>query len=120
MKGCPDGTFFDKNSMTCGPAEYYSNVDAYWLVSQLGSYESWKAQVQFKAASSPRMVVCPDIKPYEANGVCTSCAVGLFFDIDKSKCVPCSKGREYNPALKKCVGIVNQDHSLKTYVTAVG
>lgn len=118
VTGCPEGTYYDERVMQCAPALFYSDVNAHGIVSQLGNYDKWKAEVDYQASSSPRMTKCPSIKPFEQKDKCISCD-GSYFDIDQKICVTCSRGRYYDAGKRSCVGAISWDHSMKTFASAV-
>lgn len=118
VTGCPPGTYYDKRVFKCVSAIHYTDVNAPRLVSAVGDFEEWKDRVKFQSTVSPRMTQCPEYKPYEIDGDCVSCE-GRLFDIDNSRCTDCGKGRQYNATLRKCVGVVNYDDSMKTFAAGV-
>lgn len=62
--GCPNGYTYDPRVFKCMPSLYYTDVNAAYLVSQLGDYKAWRAKTQARAASSPLMTACPISTPY--------------------------------------------------------
>ena len=116
---CPQGYAYDPAAYHCTQTQFYSNINAPNLVSQLGSYNSWVSQVNYRAASSPLMSQCPISTPYQVGGKCISCPNGQLFNIDTNVCEYCTSGRYYDATTRKCVAFINNAPSFATYAAAI-
>lgn len=116
---CPYGYSYDPAAYKCTKTQFYSNINAPYLVSQTGSYSSWVAKVNYRASSSPLMSQCPLSTPYQVGGKCISCPNGQLFNMDTSTCEYCSNGRYYDGSTRKCVAFVNNAPSFATYAAAI-